>query len=90
VLNGSADVVLRTSDGSMATAVCRSQASISCKRPYELRMTTEKIYVDASQPAVLRHLGGTFACQTLGEAMIAWDEIPDKGDATQDKASTSC
>jgi hypothetical protein len=50
--------------------------------PYELWMTTEKIYVDASQPAILRHLGGTFACPTLGAAMIAWDELPDKGDAT--------
>jgi hypothetical protein len=45
-------------------------------------MTTDKIYVDASQPAILRHLGGTFACPTLGAAMIAWDELPDKGDAT--------
>jgi hypothetical protein len=45
-------------------------------------MTTDKIYVDASQPAILRHLGGTFACRTLGEAMSAWDRLPDKGDAT--------
>jgi hypothetical protein len=45
-------------------------------------MTTDKIYVDASQPAILRDLGGTFACSTLREAMIAWDQLPDKGDAT--------
>ena len=42
----------------------------------------DKIYVDASQPAVLRDLGGTFTCSTLREAMIAWDKLPDKGDAT--------
>jgi hypothetical protein len=47
-----------------------------------LWMTTDKIYVDASQPAILRDLGGTFACPTLREAMIAWDQLPDKGDAT--------
>jgi hypothetical protein len=46
------------------------------------KMTTDKIYIDASQPAILRHLGGTFAWATLGEAMIAWDQLPDKGDAT--------
>jgi hypothetical protein len=45
-------------------------------------MTTDKIYVDASQPAILRDLGGTFACATLREAMIAWDQLPDKGNAT--------
>jgi len=43
---------------------------------------TDKTYVDASQPAILRDLGGTFACPTLKEAMIAWDKLPDKGDAT--------
>ena len=43
---------------------------------------TDKTYVDASQPAILRDLGGTFACHTLREAMIAWDTLPDKGDAT--------
>ena len=45
-------------------------------------MTTDKIYVDASQPATLHDLGGTFAYPTLREAMIAWDKLPDKGDAT--------
>ena len=45
-------------------------------------MTTDKIYVDASQPATLHDLGGTLAYPTLGEAMIAWDKLPDKGDAT--------
>jgi hypothetical protein len=53
-----------------------SQASISCNLSCELWMTTGKIYVDASQPAILRHLGGTFACPTLGAAMIAWDDLP--------------
>ena len=67
---------------SPACAKLLSQTSISCNLPYELWMTTDKIYVDASQPAILRHLGGTFACPTLGAAMIAWDELPDKGDAT--------
>jgi hypothetical protein len=43
---------------------------------------TDKIYVDASQQAILRDLGGTFAYPTLREAMIAWDTLPDKGDAT--------
>ena len=43
---------------------------------------TDKIYVDASQPAILRDLGGTFACPTLKEAMIAWDKLPDNEDAT--------
>jgi len=43
---------------------------------------TDKTYVDASQPAILRDLGGTFAWPTLKEAMIAWDKLPDKGDAT--------
>jgi len=45
-------------------------------------MTTDKIHVDASQPATLRNLGGTFAYLTLREAMIAWDKLPDKGAAT--------
>ena len=44
-------------------------------------MTADKIYVDASQPAILRHPIGTFACPTLGEAIIAWHELPDKTDA---------
>jgi len=33
-------------------------------------MTTDKIYVDASQPATLHDLGGTFAYPTLGEAKL--------------------
>ena len=48
---------------------------------YVIKMK-DKIYVDASQLAILRDLGGTFACATLREAMIAWDQLPDKGDAT--------
>jgi hypothetical protein len=45
-------------------------------------MTADKIYVDASQPAILRHPIGTFACPTLQEAVIAWDKLPDKAQAT--------
>jgi hypothetical protein len=45
-------------------------------------MKADKIYVDASQPAILRHPIGTFACPTLQEAVIAWDKLPDKGQAT--------
>jgi hypothetical protein len=45
-------------------------------------MTADKIYVDASQPAILRHPIGTFACPTLQEVVIAWDILPDKLQAT--------
>jgi hypothetical protein len=45
-------------------------------------MTADKIYVDASRPAILRHPIDTFACLTLQEAMIAWDKLPDKAQAT--------
>ena len=41
-------------------------------------MTLEKIYVDASQPATLRHAGGSVECPTLHEAVIAWRKLPDK------------
>ena len=41
-------------------------------------MTADKIYVDASQPATLRHAGGSVECATLHEAVIAWRELPDK------------
>jgi hypothetical protein len=41
-------------------------------------MTTDKIYVDASQPATLRHDGGSVECPTLHEAIIAWRKLPDK------------
>jgi hypothetical protein len=46
------------------------------------KVTVDKIYVDASQPAILRHPIGTFACLTLQEAVIAWDKLPDKAQAT--------
>jgi hypothetical protein len=44
-------------------------------------MTADKIYVDASQPAILRHPIGS-ACLTLQEAVIARDTLPDKAQAT--------
>lgn len=38
----------------------------------------KRIYVDASQPAVLRHAGGTVDCATLQEAGIAYHKLPEK------------
>ena len=43
-----------------------------------LKMVADKIYVDASQPATLRHAGGSVECPTLHEAVIAWRALPDK------------
>jgi hypothetical protein len=36
----------------------------------------ERIYVDASQPATLRHAGVSLDCLTLREAAIAWHKLP--------------
>ena len=33
---------------------------------------TDKIYADASQPATLRHAGGSVHCHTLQEAVLDW------------------
>jgi hypothetical protein len=41
-------------------------------------MMSDKIYVDASQPATLRHSGHSVECPTLQEAVIAWRTLPDK------------
>ncbi|MGA2843398.1 MAG: hypothetical protein ABSG18_25355 [Steroidobacteraceae bacterium] len=38
----------------------------------------DKIFVDASQPATLRHAGGSVHCHTLQEAVIAWHKLPAK------------
>jgi hypothetical protein len=43
-----------------------------------LKMMSDKIYVDASQPATLRHSGRSVECPTLQEAVIAWRTLPDK------------
>jgi hypothetical protein len=43
-----------------------------------LRMMSDKIYVDASQPATLQHSGHSVECPTLQEAVIAWRTLPDK------------
>ena len=43
-----------------------------------LKMVADKIYVDASQPATLRHAGGSVECPTLHKAVIAWRALPDK------------
>jgi len=37
---------------------------------------TDKIYVDASQPAILQHAGASIDCLTLAEAVIAWYRLP--------------
>jgi len=37
----------------------------------------EKIYADPVQPATLRHAGGSVDCLTLGEAVIAWGNLPE-------------
>jgi hypothetical protein len=41
-------------------------------------MMSDKIYVNASQPATLRHSGHSVECPTLQEAVIAWRTLPDK------------
>ena len=38
----------------------------------------EKIYVDASQPAMLRHGANVIDCPTLQEAVLAFDRLPEK------------
>jgi len=43
-----------------------------------LKMMADKIYVDASQPATLRHSGRSVECPTLQEAVIAWRTLPGK------------
>ena len=43
-----------------------------------LKMMADKIYVDASQPATLRHSGRSVECHTLQEAVIAWRTLPYK------------
>jgi hypothetical protein len=40
------------------------------------RGNAEKIYVDASQSATLRHAGGSVECSTLREAVIAFHKLP--------------
>jgi len=37
----------------------------------------EKIYVDPTLPATLRHAGGSVDCHTLEEAVLAWMRLPD-------------
>jgi hypothetical protein len=34
------------------------------------------IYVDAEQPAALRHAGVSTDCPTLQEAVVAWQKLP--------------
>jgi hypothetical protein len=46
--------------------------------PNSLKMMADKIYVDASQPATLRHSGRSVECPTLQEAVIAWRALPDR------------
>jgi hypothetical protein len=36
----------------------------------------DKIYVDASQPAILQHAGQSIDCPTLGEAVMEWHRLP--------------
>jgi hypothetical protein len=36
----------------------------------------EKIYVDASQPAVLQHADRSVDCPTLQEAILEWHRLP--------------
>lgn len=38
----------------------------------------DKIYVDASQAATLRHAGSAVDCPTLQEAVLAWHRLPEK------------
>jgi hypothetical protein len=38
----------------------------------------EKIFADASQPATLRHAGGSVHCHTLQEAVLAWMRLSEK------------
>jgi hypothetical protein len=44
----------------------------------------DKIYVDASQPAILQHAGQSIDCPTLGEAVMEWHRLPanDRAQAT--------
>jgi hypothetical protein len=39
-------------------------------------MSTERIYVDASQRATLCYCERSISCFTLLEARIAWDKLP--------------
>jgi hypothetical protein len=41
----------------------------------------DKIYVDASQPAILQHAGRAIDCPTLQEAVIEWHRLPPNGRA---------
>jgi hypothetical protein len=43
---------------------------------------SEKIYVDDSQPATLRYSTESIDCPTLGEAVLAFDRLPE-GDREQ-------
>ena len=43
---------------------------------------SEKIYVDVSQPATLRYGTKLIDCPTLGEAVLAFDRLPE-GDREQ-------
>ena len=38
---------------------------------------TDKIYADVTQPATLRHAGGSVDCHTLEEAVLVWMRLPD-------------
>jgi hypothetical protein len=46
-----------------------------------------KIYIDARQPATLMHGGQSIDCQTLGEAVVAYDKLPE---ARQSAATIKC
>ena len=59
----------------------REDLSVLCRiatNANSLRMMLDKIYVDASQPATLRHSGHSVECPILQEAVIAWRTLPDK------------
>jgi hypothetical protein len=40
-------------------------------------ISDDKIYVDPSQPAILQSASRLIDCPTLGEATIAWHQLPD-------------
>jgi hypothetical protein len=64
-----------------AAGVVAEGLSVLCRiatNANSLKMIADKIYVDASQPATLRHSGRSVERPTLQEAVIAWRTLPDK------------
>jgi hypothetical protein len=42
---------------------------------YKMNDNNDKILVDASQPAILQHAGGSIGCRTLQEAVMEWHRL---------------